>query len=188
MEIQRIPLPLAAALAVIAAILGLGAGYSLTPEYRLDMYDKSAMDLGRPDRGLDLRYLNAMIAHHRSAMLLSEQSVRSERPEIKELAAKILSDEPKAIAELYEWKREWYGDIRTVKDPVVPRLGDYDDKFDLRFLNALIAHHENGLYMTSEVKTKSSRNEVLNNADAVENFLSTTLNVLKGWRKDWYNI
>lgn len=55
-------------------------------------------------------------------------------------------------------------------------------------MNALIAHHEAGILMTEEIRTKSSRAEVLNNADAVENFLKTTLVTLKGWRKAWYNI
>jgi hypothetical protein len=35
---------------------------------------------------------------------------------------------------------------------------------------------------------KSSRKEVLDNADAVENFLKTTLVALKEWRKAWYNV
>jgi uncharacterized protein (DUF305 family) len=130
-----------------------------------------------------------MISHHRGAMLLAEPaSQKTTRQEMKDLSAKILNDEPKAIDELYAWKKNWYGDTRQVKDPVVSNLGNYDDKFDLRFLNALIAHHEAGLLMTKEVKTKSSRTEVLNNADEVETFLTTTLKVFKDWRSQWYNI
>jgi uncharacterized protein (DUF305 family) len=60
--------------------------------------------------------------------------------------------------------------------------------FDLRFLNALIAHHENGIVMTQEVRAKSSRAEVLDNADAVEAFLKKTGVMLREWRKAWYNI
>jgi uncharacterized protein (DUF305 family) len=75
-----------------------------------------------------------------------------------------------------------------VKDPIVPNFGTYDEKYDLRFLNALIAHHESGLVMTKEIKSKSSRTEILNNADAVDTFLTTTLQVFKDWRKQWYNI
>lgn len=130
-----------------------------------------------------------MIAHHRGAMLLAEQvNTQTQRKEMKDLASMILKDEPPAIAELYAWKKDWYGDTKKVKDPIVSNLGTYDDKFDLRFLNALIAHHEEGLIMTAETKTKSSRNEILNNADAVDTFLTTTLKLFKGWRLDWYKI
>ena len=100
----------------------------------------------------------------------------------------ILKDEPTAIAELYTWKKDWYGDTKQVKDPIVSNLGTYDEKYDLRFLNALIAHHEDGLLMTKEIKTKSSRAEILNNADAVDTFLTTTLKLFKDWRTQWYNI
>ena len=174
---------------VVTGILGFAIGYATTPEYKLSMYDKTTMDFGRPDRALDLRYVNAMIAHHRGAVLLAEQVAnKTQRADIKDLSAKILTDEPKAITELYSWKKAWYGDTRSVRDPVVANLGSYDEKLDLRFLNALIAHHELGLQMTKEIKTKSSRTEVLNNADSVDTFLTTTLVIFKNWRMQWYGI
>lgn len=185
---KQISVMLSISLIVVAGIVGLSVGYWLTPEYQLSMYDKTAMDLGKPDRFLDLRYINSMIAHHRGAMLLAEQArVQSNRQEIKDLADMILAEEPPAIAELYAWKKAWYNDTRTVKDPVVVNLGTYDNLFDLKFLNALIAHHDAGLEMTKEVSTKSTRTEILNNADAVDTFLKTTRVVLTGWRTQWYN-
>lgn len=178
---------LALSLLVVGFMGGVGVGYYLTPQYQETMYDKY-MDLGAADRLVDLRYVNAMIAHHRGAMLLAKQAEQSQRPEIQSLAAAIQKDEPKLIDELYGWKRDWYKDARRVRDPRAVQLGAYDEKLDLRFLNALIAHHESGIVMTQEIRAKSSRNEILNNADAVENFLKTTLVTLKGWRKAWYNV
>jgi uncharacterized protein (DUF305 family) len=178
---------LAISLLIVGLMVGTGIGYYLTPQYRETMYDKS-MDLGNADRLVDLRYLNAMIAHHRGAMLLAEQAEQSQRPEIRSLASAIQKDEPKLIEELYQWKRDWYRDTREVRDPVRVQIGSYDEKLDLRFLNALIAHHEAGILMTQEIRMKSSRKEVLDNADAVENFLKTTLVALKEWRKAWYNV
>lgn len=186
---NKISTTLALSLMIVIGVAGYMIGHSFTPEYTSTMYDKTTMGLGRPDRTLDLRYLNAMIAHHRGAMLLAEQAVtETQRPELQTLAQKILTDEPSAIAELYTFKSDWYNDTRTVRDPVVAQLGEFDDKYDLRFLNALIAHHEMGLDMTSEISSKSSRTEVLNNADAVDTFLKNTLQVFKGWRMQWYNI
>lgn len=177
------------AIAIITGVIGLGFGYYVTPEYQLNKYEKVGMDLGMADRWLDLRYINAMIAHHRGAMLLAEQvGTHTERQEIRELSATILKDEPGAIAELYAWKKDWYRDTRPVADPIVVNLGNADEKFDLRFLNALIAHHQAGLRMTAEVKTKTSRTEILNNADAVDTFLTTTLKVFQDWRMAWYSI
>lgn len=186
---SKISTTLAVSLMVVTGVLGWVLGYASTPDYKVIMYDKTTMDLGNADRKLDLRYINAMIAHHRGAMLLATQAgVQTQRQEIKDLSAMILKDEPKAIDELYAWKKELYGDTKQVKDPIVSNLGTYDEKFDLRFLNALIAHHEAGLVMTKEVKIKSSRTEILNNADAVDTFLVTTLKLFQDWRTKWYNI
>lgn len=179
---------MAVALVVIGGIIGLGVGYALTPEYQLSMYDKTGMDLGRADRSLDLRYINAMIAHHRGAILLAEQAEKSERKEIIDLAKDIQKNEPVLIAELFAWKKSWYGDIRPVRDPVVAHFGSVDETFDLRFLNALIAHHEAGIVMTQDVRRKSSRGEVLDNADAVEAFLTGSASVLREWRANWYSV
>lgn len=177
----------AVALMVVAGISGAGIGYALTPEYQLSMYEKNTMDLGTADRWIDQRYVNAMIAHHRGAMLLAEQAQKSERQEIRDLSKEILANEPKLIAELYAWKKEWYSDERQVRDPQVANLGEVNDTFDLRFLNALIAHHEYGIGMTQDVRLKSSRSAVLDNADAVEAFLTSTGEVLRGWRASWYS-
>jgi uncharacterized protein (DUF305 family) len=146
------------------------------------------MDLGQPDKWVDLRYLDAMIAHHRGAMLIAEQARISKRAEITGLTAEILRDEVGNISELYAWKKQWYGDSRKVPDPQIPHFGKYDRTFDLRFLNALIAHHENGIRMTREIRLKSSRTEVLDNADDVEQFLQGGLGMLRSWRTQWYNV
>jgi uncharacterized protein (DUF305 family) len=186
---NKVSIYLAVSLMIVAGIAGAAVGYSLTPEYRLSMYEKSGMDLGRADRSLDKRYIDAMAAHHRGAMLLAEQAaVGSKRTEIQGLAKDILAGEPKLIDELYTWKKDWYDDSRKARDPIVAKLGPSDEKFDLRFLNALIAHHESGIAMTKEVRAKSSRAEVLNNADAVEAFLVKTLAIFKAWRLEWYNV
>lgn len=174
---------------MVSGVFGMGVGYYLTPEYQVSMYERDAMDLGPADRTFDLRYANAMIAHHRGAMLLAEQlALTTSRPEMKGLAEQILQGEPAAIDELYAWKQDWYGDSRVVRDPVVANIGPSDEKSDLRFLNAIIAHHELGIMMTQETRTKSSRAEILNNADAVEAFLSNGIDALKALRSDWYGI
>jgi uncharacterized protein (DUF305 family) len=174
---------------IVSFVLGLVGGYFVSPSYQQTMYDKEDMGFGKADRFVDLRYINQMVAHHRGAMLLAEQiQNKTARPELKELATAILVGEPKLIDELYGWKRDWYKDNRQVKDPVIANLGPADEKVDLRFLNALIAHHESGIEMTKEIRIKSSSAEILNNADAVENFLSNSLTTLKGWRKEWFNI
>jgi uncharacterized protein (DUF305 family) len=186
---NKIPIALALALMIISGLVGYMFGYSQTGEYRTTMFNKAPMNLGNPGKLFDLNYLNAMISHHTSAVLLAEQAqTQTTRMEIRELANKILADEPVAIKELYDYKQTWYKDNRQVKKPQVANLGTADEKFDLRFLNALIAHHEEGLQMTKETMQKTTRTETLNNANAVDIFLKTTLKILQNWRTEWYGL
>lgn len=172
----------------MSLIVGIGVGYVITPEYKMD--DVSAeMGLGKADKYLDLRYIDAMIAHHKSAMVLAERvKYETHRQEIKDIASMILTNEPKLIDELYGWKKEWYGNTKEVKAAEVPILSKYDEKLDLRFLNALIVHHENGLEMAMEVKTKSSKNEILNNADVLIDFFTKSGEELEGLRNEFYGV
>lgn len=186
---KKISLYLAFGFTVVALLLGLVIGYYLTPEYKASMYSKNEMSLGQAGKTFDLRYINAMIAHHQGAILLAEQLGKNTiRGEMKGLSEAIIKDEPVAIAELYQWKKDWYGDTRVVRDPVVANLGGAGETFDLRFLNAMIMHHEAGILMTEETRQKSNRALILDNADAVEQFLEGGLEALKGFRKDWYNV
>jgi uncharacterized protein (DUF305 family) len=185
---KNISLALAVSLMIISAVAGIGVGYWLTPQYNLSMYDKNVMDLGQPDKWVDLRYIDAMIAHHKGAVLMAEQASRSQRPEIRELAASILKDEPPNIDELYRWKKERYGDSRSVRDPQVPKFGQVNRTFDLRFLNALIAHHRDGIRMTREIRLKSSSSEILDNADKTEQFFENGIAMLSDWRRKWYTL
>lgn len=177
-------------LVIIFFVLGTGLGYVVSPQYSMNQYEsKQMVDLGKADKYVDLRYINAMIAHHKGAMKLAEQvKNESQRQDIKDLANMILTDEPKAIAELYQWKKDWYNDTTEVASMGVPNLGTYDEKLDWRFLNALITHHESGIEMTMEIQKKSTRNEILNNANAVEDFLHKGKIKLSQMRTDWYEV
>jgi uncharacterized protein (DUF305 family) len=181
---------LAISLIIVALVTGIGIGYLISPYYQQEMGMKEQqMDLGAADRWVDLRYINAMIAHHQGAILLAEQAEENtSRPEIKELAAAIKKGEPELIQELYDLKKTMYNDTYQVPEPTVANLGSADKNADLRFLNALIAHHEAGIMMTEEIRVKSSDNRILDNADAVENFLKGSLMTLKEWRTAWYNV
>lgn len=182
-------IPLTVSLMIVSAVIGLAGGYFISPTYMQTMYTKEEMGLGSADRFVDLRYLNQMAAHHKGAILLANQIAdKTQRVELKTLAADIQQQEPKLIDELIAWKKAWYNDSRGVTDPIVANLGTADATIDLRFLNALITHHEEGISMTREIKTKSTRSEVLNNADAVENFLKSSLVTLKGFREAWFNV
>ncbi len=178
-------------LITIAFIIGLSTGFAISPEYQTSMEAKNSpmKELGNPDKFLDQRYLNNMIAHHLSAIDLCEQVLKnSKRPELQELAKTIIKLDTEGIKSLYQYKKDWYKDERKVTNFSKVNLGKYDEKFDLRFLNAFINHHDEAIMGAKEIKTKSTRNEILNLSDEVIQILSTNKDQLLKWRQSWYQI
>jgi len=170
-------------------MIGLGAGYALTPEYAQMKAEKLTpmAELGQADAFLDLRYVNGMIAHHLSAIDMAKQAlVHSKRPEILDLAQVIITSDERGIQQLYDYKRAWYSDTQEVKVYEKKQLGTGDELFDLRFINALLAHHQMAIETAREVAQKSTRNEVLTLADEVDTNLSASAKQLAEWRKQWY--
>ena len=100
---------LAVSLMIVTFMIGLVGGYFVSPTYQQSMFIKGEeMGLGEADRFVDLRYIDAMIAHHTGAILLANQiSDKTGRADIKHLASEIQVAEPKAIAELYQWKKDF---------------------------------------------------------------------------------
>jgi len=181
--------PFTTSIVIISFILGLGTGFAISPEYANKMNDqKTAMvELGRADRYVDQRYIDGMVAHHLNAIYMSKQAeILSQRPEIIQLSKDIITSDEKSINELYQWKKSWFGNTRQITIYEKINLGSYDEKFDLRFINALIAHHDDAIKNAQEIRTKSKRNEILNLADAVIQSLSASKATLLGWRSSWY--
>lgn len=182
---------LAISLMIVYFIVGIGIGFYMTPEYAaMQQENKSSMmDLGAADKNVDLRYIDGMIAHHMSAIYMLEQAQHNtKRGEVHKLAEAVIAADKKGIEELYALKREWYGNNRKVTNFQKVNLGKADEKFDLRLLNALIAHHEEAIDVARQVQTKSTRTETLQIASDVDASLSENMETLKKWREEWYGI
>jgi len=178
-------------LIIIAFIVGMGAGYSLTPEYASTMQEKNTtmVPLGKADRFIDLRYLNGVIAHHLTAIDLARQALeKSHREEVRNLAEEIIQSDEASIKQLMIYKQSWYKDDRNIGEFEKINLGDDGKRFDLRFLNTLITHHVEAIDTAKEISTKSTRDEVLNLADEITQSLGKSKLILEQLRKDWYAI
>jgi len=77
------------------------------------------------------------------------------------------------------------------RDPSIPRahwmsLGPADESFDLRFLDAMILHHEGAVSMAEEALQKSRRREIRQLAEAILTAQSQEIEQMRAWRLSWY--
>ncbi|MEH2170497.1 MAG: DUF305 domain-containing protein [Nostoc sp.] len=172
------------------------------------MNHSMGMDLGPADANFDLRFIDAMIPHHQGAVeMAKEAQVKSKRPEIKKLADNIIKSQNQEITQMKQWRQAWYakaGDkpmaynsqmghtMEMSSDQMQTMmmsqdLGAADAEFDLRFINAMIPHHEGAVTMAKDVLSKSKRPEIKQLAQEIIKAQNTEIKQMQQWRKTWYN-
>jgi len=74
------------------------------------MNKKMMMDLEPKDATYDKRFMDLMIVHHEGGIMMAKDALKnSDRPEIKELAQKIIDTQEKEIQQMKDWEKAWYG-------------------------------------------------------------------------------
>lgn len=173
----------------------------------MDHGSMANMNLGPADKDLDLRFIDGMIPHHEGAVAMAQEALqKSNRPEIKQLAQAIIGAQEKEISQLKEWRTAWYpnaGDqpmlysaemghmmpmTEEIRSSMMMNgdLGAADEQFDLRFINAMIPHHQGAIDMAKQALEKSNRPEIKELAQNIINSQQQEINQMEQWQKAWY--
>lgn len=172
------------------------------------MNHSMAMDLGPADENYDLRFIDGMRLHHQGAIAMAKEAQqKSTRPEIKKLADDIIISQSREENELMKkWRTAWYpkaGDklmaYSTQMNHMMEMssqqmqammmsqdLGKADAEFDLRFMNAMIPHHQGALIMAEDALKKSKRPELKKLAQEILTSQQKEIDQMKQWKQAWY--
>jgi uncharacterized protein (DUF305 family) len=166
------------------------------------------MDLGLADDNYDLRFIDAMIPHHQGGVTMAKEAQqKSKHPELRKLADEIIKAQNQEITQMKHWRTAWYpkaGDSPISYDTKMGHdtkmsseqmqsmmmkmdLGTSDREFDLRFIDAMIPHHQGALAMAKDALQKSHRYEIKNLAENIIKSQDAEIKQMKQWRKAWYN-
>jgi uncharacterized protein (DUF305 family) len=163
----------------------------------------------------DRHFIEMMIPHHEGAVKMADLALkRSKRPEIKQLAESIKSDQTREIAQMKSWYKQWYGtevpsamtmmnqgDMMDMKKPMGMPMkkpmgmqnmmtGDLKalesaPDFDKAFIKEMIPHHKMALMMSIMV-VDSDRPEMRTLSTAIVQAQSTEIEQMRQWYKAWY--
>jgi uncharacterized protein (DUF305 family) len=165
------------------------------------------MDLGPADADYDLRFIDAMIPHHEGALVMAQDlAQKTKRPELQKLAKDVISAQTKEIAQMKQWRQDWYP-----KAPSTPMawnikmkhmmamqpdqisdmkmdmdLGKADAEYDLRFLKAMVPHHQAAVVMAKDLAQKTKRPELQKLAKDVMTSQQAEIDQMQQWRQSWY--
>lgn len=165
------------------------------------------MSLGPQDEQFDLRFIDAMIPHHEGAVEMAQEALeKSDRAEIQGLSQEIIAAQEQEIQQLLEWRQAWYPDVdetpvmyHEAMGHTMPMteemrqsmmmsgdLGEADEEFDLRFINAMIPHHVGAVEMAQEALEKSDRAEIRQLAQEIIDAQEQEIEQMEQWRQAWY--
>lgn len=178
------------------------AGMDHGSETPMDIMNYSA-DLGPKDESFDVRFIDAMIPHHQKMVRMAQDALqKSNRPEVQQFAQALIDAQEREILQMQRWRTAWYptaGDDPMVYDAktgqTVPMpaamttneaLGDADNQFDLRFIEALMPHLEGGIDMAQQVLQNSDRPEMKQLAQAVIESQQQEIDRIEQWKQQWY--
>jgi uncharacterized protein (DUF305 family) len=171
------------------------------------MNHSMSMDLGPADADYDLRFIDGMSVHHQGGVNMAKEVLaKSKRPEMKKLATNIISAQNREINQMKELRKTWYpkasstpmayhaqmGHMMEMTPEQMQNmmmsmdLGAADTQFDLRFLNAMIPHHEGALVMAEDALKKSQRPEMKKLSQEILTSQKQEIKQMKEWRKMWY--
>jgi len=120
----------------------------------------------------DQRFLDQMIMHHQGAVMSTQMMVAdSARPELRDLAQRVITGQQREIDQMRAWRQEWYGSASTgsmpgmmggammSRDQMRQMMGANVD-FDRMFLQMMIPHHEAAIAMAQQALTQAEHPEI----------------------------
>lgn len=131
-----------------------------------------------------------MIVHHEGAVAMAEDArAQATKPELKTLADAILAAQRAEIEQMKAWRKAWFPDLPSTTgmqmDMGPMSVAPGDAPYDVRFIDAMIPHHEGAIAMAEEALKKSERAEIKALAQAIIASQSEEIERMKQWRAAW---
>lgn len=159
------------------------------------------MGYQRPATGpYDQRFLDAMIMHHQGGVMMTQYLIAdSERPELQKLAEDIISAQQREIAQMQQWRRDWYGTSTgddmmgggMMSGGMMDRaqmgqmMGSTFDA-DRHFLEMMIPHHEAAISMAQEALETAERPEIKTLAQQIITTQRAEIEEMQGYLQQWF--
>lgn len=140
----------------------------------------------------DARFLDSMILHHQGAVEMARQALeQAEHAELRAMSEAILATQEAEIAQMRAWREAWYPDLPPTEGlhlhmGPMQVADDNSRPYDLRFIEAMIPHHEGAIEMARDALKNTSRAEIRALAQAILDTQQAEIEQMKQWREAWY--
>ncbi len=150
----------------------------------------------------DLQFLDTMSAHHQGAIEMAKMvDGKTQNPDLKKFAAKIIADQTREIAQMKEWREKWFAgkpaalnmEMSGMMDSMKMMMGDEMKKmeaatgkdFDLHFLDLMTPHHQGAVVMAKEALQKAEHPEIKGMANNIIKAQQSEIKMMNDWKAKW---
>lgn len=144
----------------------------------------------------EIAWMEAMIAHHQSAIDMAEIALeRGQREEVKTTAQAIIDEQQAEIDEMTTWLMEWHNrepmGMDHDMDMMMPEMEQLtagpDEEFDVTFLEMMIPHHAGAIGMAELVPDRTDRPELNEVSAAIIESQTAEIEQFQTWIAGWSN-
>ena len=153
-------------------------------------HDMATMSMTH-DAPYDAKFIDSMIVHHQGAIAMVQEALeKAQRTELKQFAQNVIMVQAGEITQLQVWRNNWYPTVAISAGTGID-MGDMmvsqDDSvsYDLRWIDAMISHHQAAITMAQEALTKAEHADIKNLSQAVIEMQSAEITQLEAWRDQW---
>lgn len=138
----------------------------------------------------DAQFIDDMIVHHQGAVDMAKDALnQAQRPELRAMAMSIIDAQNAEIQQMRAWRDAWFPGLAdtggTGMSMGMMSVAPGDEPYDIRFIDAMIPHHQGAIAMAEALKTKTQRAELLKLADQIISAQTAEIAVMKEWRSAW---
>lgn len=160
---------------------------------------------GDPALPFELRFLDQMVPHHQMAVHSAQMMIaNSERPELRDLAQRIITAQQAEIEQMGQWRAAWFPEAAAA--PSMTMIGGQggmmggqggmmsgdmmgnQEQMDRLFLEMMIPHHEAAISMAEQVLDESQRPEIRGLAEAIISSQTAEIEEMRGFLRDFFGV
>lgn len=166
----------------------------LTPDAMSHSVMKSAPNAAA--QPFDLQFLDTMIAHHEGAIEMSRVAeTKAQNADLKSLAARIVADQTREIAQMKQWREQWFAGKPSALNMEMAGMGSSmtgmnmtkintasGAGFDAEFVNQMTPHHQGAIVMAREALTKAEHAEIKTLANQIIQAQEAEIRQMQNWK------
>jgi uncharacterized protein (DUF305 family) len=144
----------------------------------------------------DVQFLDTMIAHHEGAIEMARAAeTKAQNADLKSLAARIIADQTREIAQMKQWREQWFAGKPSALNMEMAGMADSmtgmnmtkintasGDGFDTEFISQMTPHHQGAVTMAREALIKAEHPEIKTLANQIIQTQEAEIKQMQNWK------